>query len=53
MNYKTKNWKEDTEELYFGLKTAFNCFDMSSTYNQLIFLKRLNIQYILYKLKMN
>ena len=36
MNYKTKNWKEDTEELYFGLKTAFNCFDMSSTYNQLI-----------------
>lgn len=31
MNYKIKNWKEDTEELYFGLKTAFNYFDISST----------------------
>jgi len=36
MNYKTKNWKEDTEELYFGLKTAFNCFDVSGTHQQLV-----------------
>lgn len=34
MNYKTKNWKEDTEELYFGLKTAFNVFNLEGTYNQ-------------------
>ncbi len=36
MNYKTKNWKEDTEELYFGLKTAFNVFNLEDTYLNLV-----------------